>query len=140
MIIKRVGTSKYNVAIRYKLPIVLIDWLVECLSQSKFVSIENYRPKLFSGLTMTCTNIDVESRKAVIKSIENNGGVYSKPFIPNFVTHVICGSPIQELTEKYIQAKSFSKVLIVSPNWIFKCIDVNGKKFNAYDRRIFYFG
>jgi hypothetical protein len=53
ILVKKVGSPKHNLAKNLKIPLVEIQWLLDCRLKNEKLELEKYMVKCFLGLVMT---------------------------------------------------------------------------------------
>lgn len=125
LIVKRVGSDKYHMAINISLPIVMIDWLLNSSSKNLLLSLDDYCVKIFTGLVISCTQLTLNDRSEFAKLICDNGGVFSGTLEQHKTTHLIAVRASGSNLEKYETAKLWGNIAIVSPSWIIESVREN---------------
>ena len=106
LIAGQVGTTKYHVARRLNLPILLPSWVEQSwdhtLSSSHLAATEKsilgrHLCLPFTGCTVSVTGLDETARKRVKATCEENGGHYSGELTKGVCTHLLVGSKTSEL-------------------------------------------
>ncbi len=95
----QVGSTKYHVARRLKLPILMPQWVEQSWSNSVSLSyaatdpavLDKYKCLPFTGYTITVTGLDESVRQRVKKVCEENGGRYSGALTRGVCTHLLVG-------------------------------------------------
>ena len=124
MITNRVGSKNYEKALRYEIPIVKLQWLIDCYKNKLLIPFENYFLQPFDGLNISCTQLLPDEREKIQRLVETNGGIYSANLLKDACTHLIAKEPSGE---KYIYAKNWKTVHIVNIDWIEQCTNQKRK-------------
>ena len=120
VIVMKVGSQKYETAIKLGIPTVTIQWLKDCLKGYILLPFDLYKPPCFLGLIISCSQLQPKDRSDLQLSIEVNGGTYSAALEIDKTTHLVALKPEGE---KYLFAKSWNTVKIVNPEWISTCVE-----------------
>ena len=106
LIVGQVGSTKYNVARRLKLPVMLPSWVESTweagLTTSHMISatdddiIVAHRCPPFKGHTITVTGLDEKQRLSVKELCAQNGGSYSGELTKDVCTHLLVGNKQSE--------------------------------------------
>lgn len=106
LIAGEVGSKKYNVARKLKLPVMLPSWVESTweegltdhvISATKDDIISTHRCPPFRGQTITVTGLDEKARLNVKELCEENGGIYSGELTKDICTHLLVGSKQSKL-------------------------------------------
>jgi len=122
LILRRVGSKKHEIALTLKIPVVTRDWLYNCTKERVLLDLIKYQPPLFCGLKISCTQLELAQRQVVQAQIVMHGGEYCPSLVLGQSTHLVALRPDGD---KYINAKSWRNVHIVTPEWIDKCLESN---------------
>lgn len=143
LVVGSVSSNKYNVAINFGLPIMMVDWVYDCWNTGQYQQIhsnnEIYKKYLcppFYGLNITVSQLTNEERKNVKDLIEKNGGKYSGAMRAKEITHLILLEP---KGEKYKFAKAW-KIKCVNLNWLYDSLKAGyckDEKFYQLDEEAF---
>lgn len=115
LIAGQIGSTKYTVARRLKLPVMLPSWVESTWEEglSGHVTsatgddvISAHRCPPFRGLTITVTGLDEKTRLNVKELCVKNGGTYSGELTKDICTHLLVGNK---------QSKSY--LVIISLNF-----------------------
>eukprot|EP01038_Epipyxis_sp_PR26KG_P009678 gene9678-13031_t len=120
LLIRKVGTYEYEVATKRKIPILPVEWLVDCIRHLELLPYEAYMKQIkpFYGLCITCTQIGIEERSKIQTIIEENGGKFDGTLAKGKTTHLIA---IDSIGDKYTYARTW-QLPIVTPLWIYECV------------------
>lgn len=103
MIAGQVGSDKYHVARKLRLPVLLPSWVESCWEEGlggsaaarsatdpAFLSRHGCPP--FTGLVITVTGLDENVRQRVKEACQAKGGNYSGELTKGVCTHLLVGS------------------------------------------------
>jgi hypothetical protein len=119
LIASRVGSSKYQLAMRLGLPVVTHDWLDQCYEASTVPTDLAFRLLPLSGCCITVTGLSQADRSIVEQTARMFGAEFSPDLRRNRTTHLIAASA---RGAKYDAAVRWGDILIVRPKWFFDSI------------------
>jgi topoisomerase (DNA) II binding protein 1 len=119
LLVKKVGSKKYQVATELKIPTLEIQWLLDCYTIKSFVCIDSYKTKPFTGLSFSITGFQPEDRKYMQQQIIENGGINCDKMTRDNCTHLIA---LTAGSEKYNAAKVWNTIHVVNRKWLEDCI------------------
>ena len=122
LLVKRVGSPKYQAAQNLNIPCVQLQWLSDCYTSQSFISYDNYKVKSFTGLSFSITGFEPEERFKMQQLITENGGVNCTIMTKDNCTHLIA---LNTSGEKYKAAKQWKVVNIITKHWLDECIKQN---------------
>ncbi|XP_034827605.1 PAX-interacting protein 1 isoform X2 [Maniola hyperantus] len=105
----------------YQIPAVTENWVLACARLKRLANPKPYFPnknKIFSNVTACVCKVTPADARALFALITYHGGKVKLTFDTN-CTHLICGSASGK---KYSAALSYSKVKIVTPDWVIESI------------------
>jgi topoisomerase (DNA) II binding protein 1 len=118
LLVKRVGSKKHITAQNLGIPSLEMEWLFCCKTEFKKLDFDIYKVRPFLGCMITCTQVTPEIRFKLQKLIEENGGKYNPVLDKDSCTHLVA---VNKEGEKYLHAKSWGTVHIVTLSWIEEC-------------------
>ncbi|XP_034490230.1 DNA topoisomerase 2-binding protein 1-A [Drosophila innubila] len=127
LISNTIKSNKYEHATLNNVPVMHVDW-VQCVwdcchsqnsnninaTDSQF---DKYRLPTFFGANITCSGLETSRKDAVIRLVNENGGIYHRAFRSQQVDIVITEQSKTD-SEKYKAAVRFKKDILL-PEWIF---------------------
>lgn len=128
LISNTIKSNKYEHATLNDVPVMHTDWVQGvwacCRSGANGTSIsatdpqfDKYRLPTFFGANITCSGLDTARKEAVMRLVNENGGIYHRAFRSQQVDIVITEQSKTD-TEKYKAALRFKKDILL-PEWIF---------------------
>lgn len=127
LISNTIKSNKYEHATLNGVPVMHVDWVQrvwECSQTSKNGSMSatdeefnKYRLPTFFGANITCSGLDGTRKDAVMRLVNENGGIYHRAFRSQQVDIVITEQSKTD-SEKYKAAVRFKKDILL-PEWIF---------------------
>lgn len=125
LISNTIKSKKYEHATLNGVPVMHTDWVQrvwECSHKSNNIcakdeQFEKYRLPTFFNANITCSGLDASRKDAVIRIVNENGGIYHRAFRSQQVDIVITEQSKTD-TEKYQAAVRFKKDILL-PEWIF---------------------
>ncbi|GBE88429.1 hypothetical protein SCP_1302440 [Sparassis crispa] len=135
------GSAKYRCALENKISIMRPSWITSChevwLRGDDFdlaESIEEHRLPLFEGVILSLSGIEeVDRRTEINRLLRGQGGVYVKNLErPVKVTHLLCSSKQEEVTEKMRYAEKFNQrgeanIHLVWEEWFWDSLEFCGR-------------
>ena len=118
LIVKRVGSQKYVAAKKLGIPVLVMQWLIDCNVSKAYLPIKDYEAGPFYGLTICCTQISPEERYKLERTVIENGGKFEKHLDLDHITHLVAGSAEGD---KYAAAKLWG-LTVVNPSWVADCV------------------
>ena len=107
LIVGQVGSTKYNMARQFKLPVMLPSWVESTwevgltshiTSATSDEIITAHRCPPLKGYTITVTGLDEKARQRVKELYAENGGTYSGELTKDICTHLLVGIKQSECT------------------------------------------
>lgn len=124
LVTKVVGGPMYRICLAHNVPAVQPQWLIDCISQKRWVSFSNFYVPPFFGLIISSTGFEVSDRDEIKQAVEKYGGVFMKDLMKGTTTHLVCMTPSGA---KYESAKMWGDVKIINAHWIVDCVETNRK-------------
>lgn len=122
LLVKKVGSKKYQAALDLNIPVLQLEWLNDCFSTFSMLPMDAYRAKPFTGLAFSSTGYSVEDRSAIQHLIAENGGINCEKMAQDICTHLIA---LTSGSDKYKAAKQWKTVQVVSRRWLDDCVSKN---------------
>lgn len=119
LIASRVGSCKYQLAMRLGLPVVTHEWLEQCYETSSVPADLSFRLLPLSGCCITVTGLSQADRSIVEQTARMFGAEFSPDLRRNRTTHLIAASA---RGAKYDAAVRWGDILVVRPKWFFDSI------------------
>ena len=119
LIASRVGSCKYQLAMRLGLPVVTQEWLDRCFETSMLPSDCAFRLLPLSGCCITVTGLSQADRSIVEQTAKMFGAEFSPDLRRNRTTHLIAASA---RGAKYDAAIRWGDIQVVRPKWFFDSI------------------
>lgn len=119
LIASRVGSCKYQLAMRLSLPIVTQEWLDQCYESSSIPCDTSFRLLPLSGCCITVTGLSQADRSIVEQTARMFGAEFSPDLRRNRTTHLIAAST---RGAKYEAAVRWGDIQVVRPKWFFDSI------------------
>ncbi|EDV99778.1 DNA topoisomerase 2-binding protein 1-A [Drosophila grimshawi] len=127
LISNTIKTNKYEHATLNGVPVMHVDW-VQCVwactqnTSSGGISatdpqFDKYRLPTFFGANITCSGLETSRKDAVMRLVNENGGIYHRAFRSQLVDIVITEQSKTD-SDKYKAALRFKKDILL-PEWIF---------------------
>lgn len=131
LISNTIKSNKYEHATLNGVPVMHVDWVQrvwECSQTSKSGGItatdeqfNKYRLPTFFGTNITCSGLEGTRKDAIMRLVNENGGIYHRAFRSQQVDIVITEQSKTD-SEKYKAAVRFKKDILL-PEWIFDSHD-----------------
>ena len=124
-IVGRVGSTGFKELRKAKVQLLQLKWLQDCILNRSLVQMEapKYKVEIFTGLEVVCTQLLPDERNRVKTLVEAGGGTYSDRLVAASCTHLIAKTPEGD---KYVGAKKFGTVHIVTMAWVEECAKQKG--------------
>ncbi|XP_064393637.1 DNA topoisomerase 2-binding protein 1-A-like isoform X3 [Halichondria panicea] len=127
LIAGHVGSTKYHVARKLRLPVLLPSWVESCwgdgLKQVIYATdpttFPPHQAPPFTGITITVTGLDEKARSKVKNTCSENGGKYSGELTKDVCTHLLVGN---KSSTKYRYARQW-KMHCVTSQWFYDSVD-----------------
>jgi hypothetical protein len=119
LVASRVGSCKYQLAMRLGLPVVTQDWVEELYWQSEVPSDEKLRLQALYGCCITVTGLPQTDRNIVEATARMFGAEFSPDLRRNRTTHLIDAAASGA---KYDAAIRWGNITVVPPKWLFDSI------------------
>jgi hypothetical protein len=130
LIVKKIGGPLSARCYIETIPVVKVQWLLDCSKQKKYLSFDDYFAGAFQGLVISCTGYELEERRLLKKVVEEEGGIFSKDLKRGETTHLVCA---KAEGAKYSTALLWGDVFVVNQQWIEVCLRVKSKCFFDYN-------
>lgn len=127
LISNTIKSNKYEHATLNGVPVMHTDWVQDvwascCSGGHSTVSatdtqFDKYRLPTFFGANITCSGLETSRKEAVMRLVNENGGIYHRAFRSQQVDIVITEQSKTD-TEKYKAALRFKKDILL-PEWVF---------------------
>ncbi|ALC49297.1 mus101 [Drosophila busckii] len=125
LISNTIKSNKYEHATLNGVPVMHVDWVHRvwdcsradastCAADKQF---DKYRLPTFFNANITCSGLECERKDAIMRLVNENGGIYHRAFRSQLVDIVITEQSKTD-TEKYKAALRFKKDILL-PEWIF---------------------
>lgn len=119
LIASRVGSCKYQLAMRLGLPVVTHEWLDHCYDTSTIPTDLAFGLLPLSGCCITVTGLSQADRSIVEQTARMFGAEFSPDLRRNRTTHLIAASA---RGAKYDAAVRWGDIVVVRPKWFFDSI------------------
>ena len=122
LVVKRVGSAKYQAAIALNIPCIQLQWLSDCNNSKSFIPFDNYKVQPLTGLSFSVTGFEPDERLKIQQLITEHDGVNCSVMTKDNCTHLIAKTPSGE---KYNAAKHWKNINIVTVQWLYECVEKN---------------
>ncbi|OCH94853.1 hypothetical protein OBBRIDRAFT_884411 [Obba rivulosa] len=135
------GSAKYKCALENRIPIMHPSWVTESYQiwlrgddVDVQETIRQHRLPIFPGVIMTLSGFDdIDRRTEINRLLTEEGGTYVKNLErPVKVTHLLCSSQNDVVTEKMRYAEKFNQrgeadISVVWEEWFWDCLEFGGR-------------
>ncbi|CCI47804.1 unnamed protein product [Albugo candida] len=121
LVAQNVSTTKYQVALEWKLPIVVSSWIFDSFRASKLHDTAMYGLGLLEGLTLTTTGLLLVERDEVQKSAKQHKAIYDANLEVGKTSLLIAQAP----TGIKYETASQHQIPIVHISWLRDSIQAN---------------
>jgi len=119
LVASRVGSCKYQLAMRMELPVVTQDWVEDLYWQSDVPSDEKFRLQALYGCCITVTGLPQTDRNIVEATARMFGAEFSPDLRRNRTTHLIAAVASGA---KYDAAIRWGNITVVPPKWFYDSV------------------
>jgi hypothetical protein len=119
LVASRVGSCKYQLAMRMELPVVTQDWVEYLTWQSDVPSDEKFRLQALYGCCITVTGLPQTDRNIVEATARMFGAEFSPDLRRNRTTHLIAAVASGA---KYDAAIRWGNITVVPPKWFYDSV------------------
>ena len=120
LLVKKVGSKKYQVAYDINIPCLTVQWLIDCYDRKTLLNYNTYIVKPFEGLSFVISGYTPEERYILQQLIVSNNGINNNKLTQTNCTHLIA---LTSNSDKYKAAKYWNNIHIVNKKWIYECIE-----------------
>lgn len=119
LVASRVGSCKYQLAMRLELPVVTQEWLEQCYWRSEIPLDLTFKLLPLSGCCITVTGLPQADRNIVEQTARMFGAEFSADLRRNRTTHLIAAIASGA---KYDAAIRWGNIIVVPPKWFFDSV------------------